>query len=310
MKNNGCIDAGREGCPCALAEYGKCLVCSKLRGGSCEDCNWQGSCIYTLYQQNARQLVKARQDKTYEIAEIKQYGENFKVFVLKADKGFCQKAQTAGAYVFVRASESEEWYGMPVSVLKAEPEKERLHLGVSSCGPKSGSLLAAEKILCVRGVYYNALSGMGGLDAEPEGSLIYAKGIAMAPLRNFLDGGTRYSKWLKNMNLYVDLDKVGFDFFKDYFGDLPVDSIHVKDFASGGLESAEVLNNMEQMAQTGKINILSLTSPYYADKVETSAGKKIVRPTSGNMCCGEGVCGACTYDDETGKTIHRCKARI
>ena len=204
----------------------------------------------------------------------------------------------------------DRWYGMPVSVLKAEPEKERLHLGVSSCGPKSGSLLAAEKILCVRGVYYNALSGMGGLDAEPEGSLIYAKGIAMAPLRNFLDGGTRYSKWLKNMNLYVDLDKVGFDFFKDYFGDLPVDSIHVKDFASGGLESAEVLNNMEQMAQTGKINILSLTSPYYADKVETSAGKKIVRPTSGNMCCGEGVCGACTYDDETGKTIHRCKARI
>ena len=241
---------------------------------------------------------------------LKQYGENFKVFVLKADKGFCQKAQTAGAYVFVRASESEEWYGMPVSVLKAEPEKERLHLGVSSCGPKSGSLLAAEKTLCVRGVYYNALSGMGGLDAEPEGSLIYAKGIAMAPLRNFLDGGTRYSKWLKNMNLYVDLDKVGFDFFKDYFGDLPVDSIHVKDFASGGLESTEVLNNMEQMAQTGKINILSLTSPYYADKVETSAGKKIVRPTSGNMCCGEGVCGACTYDDETGKTIHRCKARI
>ncbi|WP_067535694.1 hypothetical protein [Emergencia timonensis] len=310
MKNNGCIDAGREGCPCALAEYGKCLVCSKLRGGSCEDCNWQGSCIYTLYQQNARKLVKARQDKTYEIAEIKQYGENFKVFVLKADKGFCQKAQTAGAYVFVRASESEEWYGMPVSVLKAEPEKERLHLGVSSCGPKSGSLLAAEKTLCVRGVYYNALSGMGGLDAEPEGSLIYAKGIAMAPLRNFLDGGTRYSKWLKNMNLYVDLDKVGFDFFKDYFGDLPVDSIHVKDFASGGLESTEVLNNMEQMAQTGKINILSLTSPYYADKVEPSAGKKIVRPTSGNMCCGEGVCGACTYDDETGKTIHRCKARI
>ena len=91
MKNNGCIDAGREGCPCALAEYGKCLVCSKLRGGSCEDCNWQGSCIYTLYQQNARKLVKARQDKTYEIAEIKQYGENFKVFVLKADKGFVRK---------------------------------------------------------------------------------------------------------------------------------------------------------------------------------------------------------------------------
>lgn len=304
MKNNGCIDAGREGCPCALAEYGKCLVCGKLSGGSCEDCNWQGSCIYTLYQQNRRRLVKARQDKTYEIVEVKQYSENFKVFVLKADKGFCQKAQTAGAYVFVRASESDEWYGMPVSVLKAEPEKERLHLGVCSCGPKSGNLLEAEETLCVRGVYYNALSGLGGLDADPEEALIYAKGIAMAPLRNFLDGGARYSRWLKNLNLYVDIDKVGFDFFKDYFGDLPVDSIHVKDFAGDGLGS------MEQLQGSEKANIFSLTSPYYADKVEGSAGKKIVRPTSGNMCCGEGVCGACTYDDETGKTIHRCKARL
>ena len=304
MKNNGCIDAGREGCPCALAEHGKCLVCGKLSGGSCEDCDWQGTCIYTLYQQNARKLIKARRDKVYDIIEVKKYSENFKVFVLKADKGFCQKAQTAGAYVFVRTPASEEWYGMPVSVLKAEPEKERLHLGVSSCGPKSGSLLAAEGgSLCVRGIYYNALSGMGGLDSDPEEALIYAKGIAMAPLRNFLDGGFRYGKWLKNMKLYVDIDKVGFDFFKDYFGDLPVESIHIKDFAADGL------SGLEQLQRAESPNVFSLTSPYYADKIEASAGKKIVRPTSGNMCCGEGVCGACTCDDETGKTIHRCKAR-
>lgn len=304
MKNNGCIDAGREGCPCALAEYGKCLVCGKMSGGTCEDCNWQGTCIYTLYHQNSRKLVKARQDKTYEIAEVKQYSENFKVFVLKADRGFCQKAQTAGAYVFVRANEADDWYGMPISVLKAEPDKGLLHLGVSGCGPKSGRLLEAEDTLCVRGVYYNALSGMGGLNADPEEALIYAKGIAMAPLRNFLDGGSRYSRWLKNMNLYVDIDKVGFDFFRDYFGDLPVDSIHVKDFASDGFCS------MGNQGPDEKVNIFSLTSPYYADKVEAQAGSKIVRPTRGNMCCGEGVCGACTCDDETGKTIHRCKARI
>ena len=50
-------------------------------------------------------------------------------------------------------------------------------------------------------------------------------------------------------------------------------------------------------------------SPYYADQIEAAADGGVVRPNSGNLCCGEGVCGACAYDDEAGKTVHRCKER-
>lgn len=306
MIGSNCVDAGREGCPCALAAGGKCLICARHAGGTCADCNWQGVCVHTLYEQNGRQPVAARRERELSIADVRDYSEQCKVFVLKADRGFCQKAQAAGAYVFVRAADTRSWYEMPVSVLKAEPEKELLHLGVCACGAKSVSLLAAEDSLTVRGVYYNALSGLGSLRQDPSRTVVFAKGIAIAPLRNLLDGGRRYGRWLTNLRIYVDLDKVGEAFFQDYFADLPKTATERRSFARDGLCTLEELDRIEA---EGDSNIFALTSPYYADQIQRAAGRTVVRPVQGNLCCGEGVCGACTYDNEQGKTVHRCKSQ-
>lgn len=307
MRNNRCIDAGRENCPCALAEAGSCLVCGRLSGGGCEDCSWQGTCIYTLYEQNGRRLVKGRQEQVLPIAAVRTYGENFRVFVLRADRGFCQKAQTAGAYVFVKAPSADPWYGMPVSVLKSEPDKGLLHLGICSCGPKSAGIFAETEQLCVRGVYYNALSGLSHLREHRTETVVFAKGIAVAPLRNFLDGGSRYTDKLAGLRLYVDLDKIGQDFFLDYFGDLPASAVEVRQFAWEGLCQ---LDEAEKTALREAGNIFALASPYYVRQIQQAFGSKVVRPTEGNMCCGEGVCGACTCSDEEGRTIRRCKEKV
>lgn len=307
MRNNRCIDAGRENCPCALAEAGSCLVCGRLSGGSCEDCSWQGTCIYTLYEQNGRRLIKGRQEQMLPIAEIRTYGENFRVFILQADRGFCQKAQTAGAYVFVKAPSADPWYAMPISVLKSEPDKGLLHLGVCSCGPKSAGIFTEMETLSVRGVYYNALSGLSHLHRNSAGTAVFAKGIAIAPLRNFLDGGSRYTDLLAGLRLYADLDKVGQDFFLDYFGDLPAGAVEIRQFAWEGLCC---LGEEEQATLREDGNIFALASPYYVSRIQQVFGSKVIRPTEGNLCCGEGVCGACTCNDEEGRTIRRCKAQV
>ncbi len=306
MKKSRCIDAGRQGCPCALAECGQCLICAKLRGGTCQECSWQGTCIYSLYEQNGRSVILSRKDRLLKIKQVKTYSDDLKVFIVEADRGFCQKAQTAGAYVFVRAEDEAKWYDAPISVLKAEPEAGLLHLGICRCGPKSSSIFQAEKNLWIRGVYYNALSGFGALRENAQEAFVYAKGIAIAPLRNFLDGGERYSRWLGQLHVYVDLEKVGFDFFRDYFGDLPAEAVEVRDFAKEGLCSLDDLDHMEG---SDSLNVFALTSPYYASQVERAAGSSIVRPVEGNMCCGEGICGACTCTDEMGRTVRRCKIK-
>ena len=309
---NRCIDAGREGCPCALAESGNCLVCSRLSGGTCDDCSWQGTCIYTLWEQNSHRIIRERKNRLLDIKEIRTYGPGFNVFVLKADKGFCQKARTAGAFVFVKTPEDHDWFGAPVSVLKSEPDRGLLHLAVCACGPKTHRILQETKSLSVRGIYYNALAGQRGLLTDPEETFVFTKGIAIAPLRNYLDGGSRYQRQLRNLHLFADLSKTGPDFFREYFGDLAARSVEIRDFAREGLCSLDRLDYLEaQCLGHARVNVFALTSPYYADQIQRAVGrdKIILRPTEGNMCCGEGVCGACTYNDRNGNVIRRCKNR-
>jgi len=244
-----------------------------------------------------------------DIVEIRTYGPRFSVFILQTSRGFCQQAAKPGSYVFARAEGADRWCDMPVSILKSQPDKGRIHLGICACGPKSDSLLAATKALSVRGVYENGLSGLNGLHQSPDKTIIFAKGIAMAPLRNFLDGGQRYATYLKNLQLYVDLDKVGFDFFRDYFGDLPAASIKVCSFAESGLPS---LDELPHLGRPNGTNVFALTSPYYVEKIQqaaNAAGRRtaVIRPAEGNFCCGEGICGACTCSDAKGNTVRRCK---
>lgn len=302
-KINGCVDAGREGCPCQLGRCGNCLVCGRMSGTGCEECLWTGSCIYTLYRQNDRKIIRGRQPRVLELADIKVYRKDLKVLILKADKGFCQKAQMGGAYVFAGSTDGEQWYDMPVSVLKTEPEHGLLHLAVCGCGPKSYHLLEQNSKILIRGIYYNGLTGLGSLDDTYENTEIFTRGIAIAPLRNLFDEGCgRYRKMLKNLQLHVDLNKIGFDFFCDYFGDFPADNISIEDF-----ECDPLVLQREKLQNS---NVIALTSPYYGDWIEGTAGKPVVRPVRGNLCCGEGICGACSFDDEEGNTVRRCKANL
>ncbi len=309
---NRCIDNGREGCPCVLAQSGNCLVCSRVNGGSCDDCSWQGACVYALYEQNGRQIIQERQNRSLPVRDVHSYGSGLKVFVLEADKGFCQKARTAGAFVFVKTAEDHDWFGAPVSILKSEPDKGLIHLAVCACGPKTARILQEKDVLCIRGIYYSALTGQSCLLTDPEETYLFAKGVAIAPLRNYLDGGSRYRRQLQNLHAYIDLDKTGMDFFKDYFGDLAVECLQIRDFAREGFCSGETLEHLEnQCAAKARINVLILTSPYYADRIQDAVGeeKTVLRPAEGNMCCGEGICGACTYSDAKGRIIRRCKVK-
>ena len=103
--NKKCVDAGREGCPCVLAESGNCMVCSRLSGGSCNDCSWQGVCIYSLFLQNGRKRVSGRRSEVFAVKEIRTYSEDFKVFVLSVPRGLCQRAARPGSFVFAKRKE-------------------------------------------------------------------------------------------------------------------------------------------------------------------------------------------------------------
>ena len=98
---------------------------------------------------------------------------------------------------------------------------------------------------------------------------------------------------------YIDINKISLDFVKDYFGDIPLNKVEFREFISDGFDK-------KRLAEEG-CNVIALTSPFYADRIEEAAARPCVRPNRGNMCCGEGICGACTHTGQMGETVRTCK---
>lgn len=301
MKKNDCVDLGSESCPCVLAESGGCLVCEKLSGGTCNDCNWQGTCVYTLYSQNEKNIIKARHDKLFKIAETKEYSESLKVFKIDVGKGFCQKALAPGSYVFIRRKEDEPCFSLPISVLRAEEDTGILHLAICKVGPKSNRVFNAEEEIFVRGVYSGGLKGQLKCGEDATRTKIFAKGIAIAPLRNILDSREKNKMICGETVYYIDIAKITFDFLYDYFGDIAVCNLNIIDFENEGIDTFKKIGSEAE-------KVYAFTSPYYCDVLE-KISSNVVRPALGNFCCGEGICGACTHNDEKGNVIRSCKVK-
>lgn len=309
MNDKKCIDMGSAYCPCALGLSGKCIVCRKMNGGSCADCSWQGVCIKIIAEQNSLVSEKFRREQKLKILEQKNYTNTLKTFVLEAPLGFCQKASKAGAYIFVRRPGAEKLFDLPVSVLKSEPLQGRIHIAINGCGPKSLDVFKSSDELCVRGVYFNGLAGLAELTefAEPAGcslsescempgAVVYAKGIAIAPLNNL-------AECLKPIaHLYVDMTKINEDFFYEYFGWIDASKCVITDFRTNQ-------NIFEETYDlTSDSRVAALVSPYYVKLIKKQFIGHLITPAAGNFCCGEGVCGACSFDDAEGNSVHRCKA--
>lgn len=55
--------------------------------------------------------------------------------------------------------------------------------------------------------------------------------------------------------------------------------------------------------------MLLLTSDYYIDSIKIPEEKKVCS-NNFHMCCGEGICGACTMVDQDGSSHKMCKCQL
>ena len=60
-------------------------------------------------------------------------------------------------------------------------------------------------------------------------------------------------------------------------------------------------------------NMMFMTSPYFVQRISEEAQipmRQIIFPNHANMCCGEGICGACSHTDNDGTTVRACKCSV
>lgn len=297
-----CADAGTINCPCPLAETGDCLICSRLAGNDKCDCSWAGLCIYNEFMQNDGTARNRRSDRRTKIVRKSHYGKDLVVIELDVGKNLALNGAVPGSFVFLKCSEDDPFFDVPISVMRADVQNGTLTLAVKIMSAKTKALAAAKDHLILRGIYRNGLLGKGMDDLEKKGKwLIITRGAGFAPAVNLLD----WSEGKTDVHLHIDTNNITEELVSDMIkrsgkADCPL-KITLGPLEDGCKYDPEDYDK-----------IFILASDYYIRTVAADLqvpSKKLIYANNFHMCCGEGICGACTYVDEKGVTRKMCKCR-
>ena len=220
----------------------------------------------------------------------------------------------------------------------------QIEIAIQPIGPKSRALLQdLTAPWRIRGPFYGGLTALGSGALHPaDPLLVIAKGTAIAPFINMLErfcqAGTQDSSTAgqtqsltPGLRLLIDADKLTADFLTDY--------LRTQEGQSIPWQPIRLASEMERAAAliAESRQTLFLASPYYAaqakkaflksaafdgaarvqdstcglkdreDAISQVQNRCLLLPNHANICCGIGICGACSETDGDGVTMRKCK---
>ncbi|MFV0517343.1 MAG: hypothetical protein ACK5MV_08095 [Aminipila sp.] len=304
-----CIDSGTENCPCYLAATGDCLVCSRLQGKEYCDCLWKGVCIYNEFVQNNHKVNNPRKDFTARIVSKEKFSDDLYSMTLEVGRGFALKAAVPGTYVFLQPLSHENYYHTPISVMRVDAEKGFITLLIKSISAKTKAICSEEEKVIVRGVYRGGLRGISNIMGRfsrivPESKvLIITKGVGFAPAVNFTDWAGQASE----IDIVIDTDKICDAVVNKYLSTTLVQNVSMQSLQD------TLYTSLKSKIESGNYTVVAvLASDFYIEEIRKivsclSKSTAFVCSNNANICCGEGICGACSCTDAHGNTYKRCK---
>ena len=220
----------------------------------------------------------------------------------------------------------------------------QIEIAIQPIGPKSRALLQdLTAPWRIRGPFYGGLTALGSGVLHPAYPLlVIAKGTAIAPFINMLErfcqAGTQdistacqTQSLTPGLRLLIDADKLTADFLTDY--------LKTQDGKTIPWQPIRLASEMERAAMliVESRQTLFLASPYYAaqakkaflksaafdgaarvqdstcglkareDAISQAQNRCLLLPNHANICCGIGICGACSETDGDGVTMRKCK---
>lgn len=327
MKYNNCIciDAGTPNCPCPLAETGDCLVCSRLNGRDKCDCSWCGLCIYNEFIQNDEKARNRRKEAALPIVSRRWYGSDIVIIEIGADKKTVLEGSNPGSIMFLNGTQ-DPYFAVPVSIMRTDMQRSTVSFALKVISAKTKAIAKSEEKLFARGIYRNGLLS-GSLEAEPlsislikgaQGAstaaswLFLTKGVGFAPAVNIID---RLPAEVF-ADMVIDTEKITEEIISD--------TLSRCDAVRNGSVKMDIAPLMRLLDEEDKLRqkyekmigtydkVFILASDYYIKALSAAFGipdDRLVYANNFNMCCGEGICGACCHVDENGNVSKMCKCR-
>lgn len=187
-----------------------------------------------------------------------------------------------------------------------DDENDEIIIAVEVHGVKTEAVKLVDDFLLIKGPYWNALFGIEFMKkTKNTNCLVIARGIAQAPAVlavNYL---------LKNNNIVdviVDKGSTNTNFIKHYTrANIISDKLNLYENKAQQLfkDSLESVNyNIVLICGSNALQKEVLTC------VNKYSNANVVLSNNKEMCCGEGICGACVVNNSSGIPIRSCKTQI
>lgn len=300
--NRDCVDLGTENCPCILAESRDCIVCTRLAGEEHCDCNWSGLCIYNEFYHGGNKARNKREDIIAHIIDRKPYGKDYILLTIRTEGDWLLKAENPGTFLMVRNSLADSMFNTPLSVMEVDFKKNQIKLLVRIISAKTKSLMKEGDELIVRGIYRNGLLGEGLRSLEKTGRwLMVSRGAAFVSGINMIE----WSGGRAEVDFIVDLSEDCGCLAEEYVkGRARIVKRCLDDIIESDVDGRLDFSKYS--------HIILLMSDYYrealVDKLNIPS-EKLIYSNNYHICCGEGICGACSTVEQGGRTRKMCKAR-
>jgi len=294
-----CIDAGTEYCPCKLAEHGQCLICSQCQGKVFCDClNWKGVCIYQELYNNASRAKDGRKTYNCIVTEVVNYENSLIIIKFKALHKLVLDLVKPGSYIFIRTDENT-YFDIPISIMNSDIENDIITIAVEIRGIKTNKLLTikTDGNIVIRGPYWNGVFGIKNiLDQKDNKALVLARGIGLAPMMPVIR-----KLILQNNKVQVAIDKSPFEMnlASGLLNEYNVSIVENSLFDNGTLsDHAKViikdsLKEGVNYIHIAGADILTYSVINYLNDINRN-DISLSCCNNFKMCCGEGICGACT----------------
>ncbi|NLC15402.1 MAG: hypothetical protein GX784_03640 [Firmicutes bacterium] len=312
-KSLPCFDAGSDYCPCVLAELGRCIACSMLRGNDTCDCGWSGLCVYDEFLSAGKQAKPGREQITAQVTALtllERPRDDYKAYLVEmaVPSNMAAWCTLPGSFVLLRPEAAREMFNVPISVM--EVSEGGIKVAVECRGPKTTALeraLLQHKKVVVTGPFWSGLQGPVHPSTLAQGNtLVVAKGMAQAAVPS-IAGYIRCRGG--NLKVLAGPGTLGLVFIGDILTRLNVEYeiMPRADDRNLGRISDEIstgryrflISAGSKSQHQALLNLLDTVS---------AAGMQVPRfawVSHLTMACAEGICGSCLLAGFRG-----CKARF
>jgi len=314
ISNTKCSDFGSSYCPCILAESGRCPVCYVIRGvGPCGCQSDSNFCVYKELRKNNGKARPTRQTISCQVTKVLKFAEV--VFIrFRVPVDMEKDLKRPGSFVFIRNDENP-LFDLPVSIQYDENCVGTVGVSIIINGPKTfrfKNIKEGDNIM-VKGPYFNGQMGLGNIySCKGQDCLVIAKGIGLLPsistICHLKAQGNRVSILIDPGDFPQELTDFHLSLFE-------LEAQKCKILSTDSLTD-EFKGVIQKFVEAGGKFIHIGASDYVITLITAFLKQightEILLSSSNNakMCCGDGICGACTENVPGRSSVHYCKEQV